>query len=214
MKCTFCEYEGRPDNVKRHVKTTHEKVISYSCDCAKSFTSTTALKRHKLFSCRLGENRTARNRPIESPINIQLDQIKDAQVLITTTDGEVHPIDVALNKIHRILSIATEVDDEPNLNESAVATESEPLLALTPAPSPMENATFEFSCEYNLCAVHFLVIDNSHSSSFSDEEFFPNPMDEQLASIDTLDDNIGAEETINELEVASTAVDPWKTANN
>lgn len=45
-KCRFCNYFGRPDNVRAHVKSIHEKIRPICNGCAHSFATSSSLKRH------------------------------------------------------------------------------------------------------------------------------------------------------------------------
>lgn len=61
VKCAFCNYIGRPDNVKAHVNSKHEKNRPF-CDCGKDFANKSSLKRHSLV-CQI-------KKPIENFIDV------------------------------------------------------------------------------------------------------------------------------------------------
>lgn len=62
IKCEFCDYAGRPDNLKRHCLRVHSQTesssekdkkdkIEYFCICGASFSTKCSLKRHHKYSC-------------------------------------------------------------------------------------------------------------------------------------------------------------------
>lgn len=50
VKCKYCNYNCRPDNVRQHQKCKHENIKSV-CECGVSVSTSSALNRHKQFSC-------------------------------------------------------------------------------------------------------------------------------------------------------------------
>lgn len=51
-KCKFCPYESRKDNVVAHENSKHLGIKSI-CECGGSFSTSSALRRHKKNHCRL-----------------------------------------------------------------------------------------------------------------------------------------------------------------
>lgn len=84
---------------------------------------------------------------IDSPIAIDFDKIAEANISIKTTDGSVFVVPITIDKIPRVLAVAKENDGETILNNSLNSgTEStDQFMSLTPAPSPLDNNSFDFN---------------------------------------------------------------------
>lgn len=166
IKCPLCEYKCRPDNLKPHIQNKHNKMFEYFCECGTKFTTTTARDRHKKYNCKgiskpiteteshPGTKRynatrslptTDAHNSMEPQIDIQLDEIREANISLKMKDGRLFAIPLTISKIPHILSISSD-------------------LPLTPASSPVENSTFDyndhildpnFACKSNEIIVYY-----------------------------------------------------------
>lgn len=81
MKCKFCDYICRPDNVRAHEKSVHEKGGPVCADCDKKFANKYSLKRH-FSTCK-------KNTPNENNIEVPVDDDTEKNVRNTVID--THP---------------------------------------------------------------------------------------------------------------------------
>lgn len=63
MNCHICGIEGRPDNIRRHITSVHDKIKETCAMCGVQVSTPSALKRHQKFACQKKpeneENKTA-----------------------------------------------------------------------------------------------------------------------------------------------------------
>lgn len=46
-KCQYCDHIGRPDNVRAHIKSVHDKIRPACTACGNDFATKSSLKRHE-----------------------------------------------------------------------------------------------------------------------------------------------------------------------
>lgn len=105
IKCEFCEYIGRKDNVKRHVERVHENPTKFEnknfskhvCDCGQTFTAVSSLKRHREGKCSEKINASSET--------FELNDIVKVEIKITLRDGSTRTIPAAMD----ILSTNTNI---------------------------------------------------------------------------------------------------------
>lgn len=80
VKCEFCEYVGRPDNVKAHTQSKHQGIRPTCEKCDNNFATKSSLKRH-LGNCkgRESENDPMATNPTNST-NENIDMLCYLQV--------------------------------------------------------------------------------------------------------------------------------------
>lgn len=138
VKCDSCDYVGRPDNVKAHIKSIHDRIRPICEGCGNNFATKSSLIRH-LPKCKVtksddivpeGEILASNSEMPGSPITFTVDDIVSVQHIITLANGttisipgEIQSIGFIINQNPSILtpppekSETFEYDDLLNKND-------------------------------------------------------------------------------------------------